>query len=674
MKQKHFYHEQAFRFRKFMRKRYAAFSSLKKVVNIGVVAGCVLTSMHVSTSKAQTVAGEQQQKELEEELEEVMVTASRLEMPLSQTAKLVTVISKEQVSQAPVRSIQDLLVYVANIDVIQRGGHGVQTDISIRGGSYDQNAILLNGVNLSNPHTGHYSFDIPINLSDIERIEIIHGPTALIYGASAFSGGINIITKKSQDARLYANVSAGMHSLRGIEVRSALNSGITSNSLSVGYNASDGYMENSDYDLYNILWQTRFKLPETSKLDLQLGYNSKAYGANTFYSAKYPNQYDQTSSYVGSLKGEFGSTLKIIPIIYWHRHHDRFELRKGSDNGRNFHRNDTYGGNLIFSYQSKAGITSLGGELRKEDIMSTVLGKEMVKPHRKYTKYDDRINTSVSLEHTLMLNRFVISGGVLMNHNTLLKGKYKFYPSVSAAYRPLDALKISASWSKSTRMPTFVDLYNTTETHHANESLKPERSEALDLSFKYSHSFFDAYLTGFLTWGRNMIDWVKEDPQDSKWASWNLTKVNTQGIESGVRFKLTELLPVLGKQSAISFDYTRMHQDADTKNLISKYTLNYLRDKFTVGFNHEIYKGLTAGWYFRYQKRMGTYEKYENLEKVDDVPYPAFSTLDLRLAYKYKEIGFNLNFNNLYDTNYFDLGNIPQAGFWLTGGINYTFK
>lgn len=674
MKQKHFSHQGVIRFKRFMRKGYAAFCSMHRVVNIGVVAGSVLTCMHVSTTEAQTITGEQQQKVLEQELDEVMVTASRLETPIGQTAKIVTVITKEQVEQAPVQSIQDLLVYVANIDVIQRGGHGVQSDISIRGGSHDQNAVLLNGVNLSNPHTGHYSFDIPINLSDIERIEIIHGPSALVYGASAFSGGINIITKKKPDTRLHANIEGGMYKLRNIETRGMVKLGTTSHSISAGYNASDGYIANSDYNLYNILWQTRINLPETSKIDIQLGYNDKQYGANTFYSAKYPNQYEHTSTYVGSLKGEFGSTFKIVPIIYWNRHHDQFDLIKGTDTGRNFHRNDTYGGNLIFMYSSVLGNTSLGGEVRKEDIMSSVLGKPMTKPHGKYKMYDDRVNTSIALEHTLSFNRFVASAGILMNHNTLLKGKYKFYPSVNASYRPINELKILASWSKSTRMPTFTDLYYTTETHHGNDGLKPEKSEALDIGLKYTNFLIDAYLTGFLLWGKNMIDWVKENPEETKWASWNLTKVNTQGIEAGIRFRLSELIPFLGQNASFSIDYTRMHQTSDTKNLISKYTLNYLRDKFTVKFNHQIYNGFSAGWYFRFQKRMGTYEKFVDLEKTGDVPFPAFSTLDLKLNYQYKEMTFNLNLNNLYNTTYFDLGNIPQPGFWLSGGISYNLR
>ncbi|NDV79363.1 TonB-dependent siderophore receptor [Dysgonomonas sp. 511] len=676
MKQRHFKGHGAFRFKRFARKAYSAFNSMHRVVNMGVVTGCALICLPSGTVSAQKSAESgEQQKVMEKELDEVMVTASRVELPINQTAKLVTIISKEQIAQAPVRSIQDLLIYAANVDVVQRGGHGVQADISLRGGTFDQTTILLNGVNLSNPHTGHYSFDFPVNLSDIERIEIIHGPSALIFGAGAFSGGINIITKKNIDYKAYANVEAGMHKLRGIEVRGTAKTGLANHSLSVGYNSSDGYIHNSDYDIYNVLWQTRFRFGGESKMDLQLGYNDKQYGATTFYSALSNDQYERTSTYMGSLKGEFGSKLKIVPIIYWNRHHDQYDWIKDTEAGRNFHRNDTYGANLIFAYKSKLGTTSLGGELRREDIMSTNLGLVMAEPHRKYTKYDDRTNTSVSLEHTAgITDKLVVSAGVLMNHNTLLDGKYRFYPSVSVTYRPDNSFSVSSSWSKSTRMPTFVDLYYKAPTHNAKNDLKPENSESLELGLKYRKSFFKAYLTGFLQWGRNMIDWVKEDPASVVYTSWNHSKINTQGVEMGAEFLLGDILPVLGEQSLLAIDYTRMHQDSDTRNMISLYSLNYLRDKFTTRFHHRIYKDFSASWYFRFQKRMGTYEKYEDKVKIGDVGFPSFSTLDLKLDYKYNDMSFYLNLNNLYDTHYFDKGNIPQPGFWLMGGLSYTFR
>ncbi len=676
MKQKILNKKAAIRFKRFARKSYSAFNSMHRVVNIGVVAGFALMAAYCSTAKAQNTTENPTAREsvLGGELDEVTVTASKTGTPINQASKLVTVITKDEIAKAPAKSIQDLLVYVANVDVIQRGGHGVQADISIRGGSFDENAILIDGINFSNSQTGHYSFDLPINLSDIERIEIIHGPSALIYGSGAFSGGINIITKKEVTDRLYAQVEVGMHKLRGIEVRGATTAGITTSSLSVSNNSSGGYIDNSDYSIYNALWQTRFNFSEFSKMDLQLGYNDKQYGANTFYSPKYPNQYERTSSYTGSLKGEFGKNLKIIPILFWNRHNDQYDLIKDTDTGRNYHRNDMYGANLIFSYRSLLGVTNFGGELRREEIMSTKLGYPMVAPHGKYTMYDDRTNTSVTLEHSASFNNVVLSAGVLMYHTSLLDGQYKLYPSLNATYKATNRLSLSSSWSMSTRIPTFTDLFYTTEIYNGNTRLKPERSQSLDLGLKYNSYLFSSYLTGFLQWGRDMIDWVKEKPTDQKYSSWNLSKLNTQGVEMGVKLRTGSLLPLLGEQSLLAVDYTRMHQTHEAGDLISKYALNYLRDKFTVRFDHQICKNLTAGWYFRYQKRMGTYEKYVNKEKVGDEAYPAFSTLDLKLNYTFKDMVFNLDLNNLYDTHYFDLGSIPQPGFWLSAGVVYRLK
>lgn len=678
MKQKRFYQNDVFLFKRFTKKAYSAFASMHRIVNIGVVTGCVLTAIPSTGVAQSTESSHQKTPEMaEQELEEVMVTASRVAMPINQTAKLVTVLTKEQIQQAPVQSIQDLLIYTANIDVVQRAGHGVQSDISIRGGSKDQTAILLNGVNVSTAHTGLYSLDIPLNLSDIERIEIIHGPSALIYGSSAFAGGVNIITKKKVDSKGYARLEEGMHSLRAMEVRGTAKFGIATTSISGGYNASDGYTNNTDYTLYNILMQTRLQFKENSKVDIDLGYNDKKYGANSFYSNKYPNQYDQTSRYLGTVKGEFGTTFKFIPIVYWFRHYNTFELVRGTDFEKNHHRGDTYGTNLIMQYESKLGNTSMGGEIRREDIISNVLGKPMSHPHGHFKRYDDRTNASLTLEHTAKLDPFVLSAGVLMNHNTLEKGKYKLYPSASIAFRPNTHLNIYTTWGNSTRLPSFTELYYTTETHESNSSLLPERSQSVDLGIKYKNGFIQAYVTGYLMWGRNIIDWVNKENEAGKIvsASWNHTALDTQGVETGIRFLLGEWLPALGAKSSLSIDYARMHQDCDTKGLNSLYKLNYLRDKVTTTFNHNIYKGFSAGWYFRYQNRMGMYTVYKDAVDTGTLsPYRAFSTLDLRLNYKYEDMAIYVNLNNLYDTKHNDMGNIPQPGFWLMAGINYTFR
>lgn len=675
MNRKQFDKLKAFRFKRFAHQAYSAFNSMHKVVNIGVVAGCVLTFAHATETSAQSsLNSHEAEKITEKELEEVIVTASRVELSLNQAAKQVTVITRSEIEQAPVQSIQDLLNYVAGIDVQQRGGHGVQADISIRGGSFDQTAILLNGVNLSNPQTGHYSFDIPINLSDIERIEIIYGPASLIYGASAFSGGINIITRKKSDHKAYARVEAGSHNLLNTEARGVIKGEIATTQLSAGYMTSSGYINNSDYDIFNLLSQTRLNI-ENSKVDIQLGYNDKQYGANTFYSAAYPNQYDKTNSYLASVKGEMGSKFKFIPLVYWNRHNDCFQLIKGDESKvpYNYHKTDVYGSNLNLQYTSQIGITSFGAEFRNEGILSTVLGEKMDNPSGKYTHSDNRTNISYAIEHNLLLSRFTLSVGILANYNTFLKKDYKFYPAINASFRMSDTFKVYASWSKATRMPTFTDLYYTTVTHIGNSDLKPEDSESIDLGFKYNTPLVKAYITGYYMKGKNMIDWIKENPDD-KWESRNITRVNKTGVDMGATFYFKEIFPSISPSTILHLGYSRLHQEHNSGELISNFTLNYLRDKFTAQVNHPIYKDISANWNFRWQKRMGTYLKYENLKPTTQQPYPYFSTLDLQINWKLKDFVATATVNNIFDRKYFDLGNIPQAGFWLMAGLSYTFK
>lgn len=660
------------RFKRFSGKSFSAFHSMSRVINIGVLAGITLSAIALPELEAQERRKHKTQAD-ETELEEVTVTASKLTTPINQVARQVTVISQREIASAPVRSLQDLLVYSAGVDVQQRGGHGVQADISIRGGSFDQNAVLLNGVNLSNAETGHLSYDIPINLFDIERIEIIHGASGLIYGSAAFSGGINIITKKDAHERLYAQITYGQHRSHSVEGRATFATARSTHSISVGHKGSAGYTDNTDYQILNVLGQSNFFFDDNNKLHLNLGFNDKEYGANAFYSPKGPKQYEETDNFVASLKGELGTRrLRIVPILYWNRTHDEYHWVRGT--ALNHHQADNMGANLIFSYRSSWGTTSLGGELRREDILSNRLGIPTSKDYGKYNKYATRTNTSLSLEHSFVLGHsFSASLGALVNHNTQRDGKYEFLPSLSATYRPTSRWAISAAWSQSVRIPTFIDLYYVGPAQQGNSSIQAERSQSLEFTAKYRQRALDAYAAGFALWGTNIIDWVKLNPADAKYQSHNIGYLNTYGLEAGVRVRLGELLPELGRGSQLRLDYAHMIQQHDSNNLSSLYVMRYLRDKLTARLDLELTRSLTSSWSLRWQKRMGEFQSGVNAEnKPTYSTYPSFATLDARLDYKYNpKLVLSLNLNNVTNTQYFDFAAVHQPGFWASVGLSY---
>lgn len=667
-----------FRFKRFARKSYSVFNSLHKVVTIGVLSGCALMSAHAVSidpvERPQT--GTPSDTIPEKELDEIVITASKVDLPLNLAAKQVTVITSAEIERSPVRSIEDLLQYVAGVDILQRGPHGVQADISLRGGSFDQAAILLNGVNLTSPHTGHYNFDIPVNLSDIERIEIVQGPSSLVYGAGAFSGGVNIITKKDTESNAYAKLEGGMYGLFGAEARGAYRTTSSVHQLSAGYKRSDGYMANSDYNIVNLLWQTRFEI-QNATLDFQAGYNDKAYGANTFYSAAYPNQFDDTQGIFASIRGETNGKLKFIPHIYWSRHYDEFQLiREGTRDvpdwytDHNYHRSDVFGINLNMQYASEWGITGFGGELRNEGILSNVLGNPIPEAIGKYTKSDNRTNISYFLEHNFILDQLTLSLGGLLNHNTAITDQYRFYPAVNASYRLANGLNLYGSWNKATRMPTFTDLYYTTATHTGNTDLEAELSEAFEVGLKYTHRIVRANAAVFYMKGRNMIDWVKPS-EDALWESRNHTKLNKNGVETALTLDLKEWFGNHQPLQHLRFGYAYIHQDLADNELISNYTLNHLRHKFTANLEHDIFRNLSVSWNFRWQDRAGSYVRYVDLQPGERTDYKPFSILDVKVNYALKDFHIFVNANNLFDSEYVDLGNIPQPGFWLTGGVSY---
>ena len=667
--------KEAYRFKRFTRKSYSVFNSMHRVVNIGVVGYCVLTFAHATTTAAQTSPTVYGALDDDQALEEVIVTASRIGLTTGQAAGLVTVISREEIERSPAQSVEDLLHYAATIDVQQRSPHGVQADISIRGGSFDQTAILLNGMNLSNPQTGHYSFDIPLHLSDIERIEIIHGPSSFVYGANAFSGGINIITKNNAQKNASVSVGAGSYGSRNAGVSGSIPAGELSNQLSTTYSASDGYINNSDYSIWNALWKSGWQSGD-SKASMQVGYNNKKYGANTFYSAAYPNQYDETSSMLAGFRGETGTLLKIIPNGYWNRHFDCFQLIRGQSDKipYNYHRTDVYGLGVDLQYAWKAGVTSVGANMRNEGILSSVLGKPLDKPGGHYTKSDNRTDINYLLEHYFQWNRISASAGVQINRNSANATQdFKLYPVLYLSCQITNHWKMYASWKNATRMPTFTDLYYNTATHTGNPNLLPEKSQSLEWGLRGSYDFINAFITAYWMQGKNLIDW--EAGTDGTYHSNNVGVVNKIGMESGADIYFHRLFSQLRPPLLLKLGYAYLSQQSDEqREMVSVYVFNYLKHKFTAQLHHPFFGKMTAGWYFRWQDRKGMFLQYEEGKPVTEVRYPAYSLIDLKISKSIRSFRFYFGANNLLNTTYYDLGNIPQPGLWWSGGVSCEFK
>src|SRR5665647_3284603 len=148
----------------------------------------------------QSVHSQQKKDSTAIQLSDVEINANSKKL-YSEMGRILTIIDKTEITKNAVTSLDQLLDYVAGVDIRQRGTNGTQADISIRGGSFDQVLVLLNGVNITDPQTGHFSLDLPVDLQNIHRIELLQCPSPRIWGPNAYSGVINIVTGQDSKER-----------------------------------------------------------------------------------------------------------------------------------------------------------------------------------------------------------------------------------------------------------------------------------------------------------------------------------------------------------------------------------------------------------------------------------------------------------------------------------------
>lgn len=672
-------------FRQYNGKSYSAFNSIGKEIRIGVLAVSTLFMAHneclATRSDALSIVRDSVGS-TDIGLGETVITGSQLPVTSSEAWSKVVVITRQEIENAKCQTINDVLKICPEIDVRQRGAFGVQTDISLGGGTFDQITILLNGININNPQTGHLSADFPVSPSDIERIEVLNGASARTFGSQSLNGIINIITRNATTSGATVHAEGGSHGIAGGGGKVDLASKKTSNSLSTDYFRTDGAVTNSDFNRKRLFYSGRYA-DGFIKVNWQAGYSDQSYGANTFYSAKYPNQWEEGQRYMAAVSGENRmGAIKLSPSVSFVRNYDHFQLIKSSRTGENFHRTDVTSARLCGSGSWLLGQTAFGLELRHEGILSTNLGKPLDenqyvgiehKSGRYYDHRDNRTNMSCFLEHAVRLGAFSANIGVMTNRNTAVDEDYCFYPGVDISYSLSPAFKFYASWNKSMRMPTFTELYYKSPTQQGNVGLKPEKTSTFKLAMDYKNKWLFLNVSGIYRRGTNMIDWVMYDAEDIyhstafKLSNWQMVTT------AGLNFKKLISSRQIFNSLKVSYVYNHQRRHDNVEIYQSNYALDYLRHKITASLDHEIWGALGATWHVRWQERMGSYLSYAGTTPVK-CNYKPYTLIDLKLHYTKPRYELYASLENLLSRRYYDYGSIPQPGFGFVVGANYKFN
>ncbi len=699
MQQKLFCERKALRFKHFSHKGYALFSVMGREVLIGTLSVATLSHAKADGISVNTEATGDSLQRSELKLEEVVVTGSRAPLTLAESAKIVSVITREDIHRAAAESINDILKLATGVDVRQRGGFGVQTDISVRGGNFDQITILLNGVNISSPHTGHLSADFPVSPEDIERIEVLEGPAARVYGTSAFNGVINIVTCQTLsplslrreragtqeslpmqgDLEGLLSVSTGQYGYAHANASLAKSFGPTHHALSGGYTRTDGATPNSNFTSSRLFYHVSAQIGDNAIVNALLGYSYKPYAANTFYGASSTDQWESNERLMAALNADIKlGAVHLAPQLYWNRWFDHYQWHKDNPAGENFHKVDSRGASLNAWFSSPLGKTSLGLEVRGEGIKSTKLGKPMpesdwektgghdAEADKLYKYKDTRTNLSAFLEHDILLRDLTVSLGLLANMNDGLDTKWRVYPGIDISYRPTEAWKLYASWNMALRMPTFTDLYYSGANIEGNSNLKPEKTTDYQLGAQYRANGFMAEAQLFYSHKTDMIDWVTYSDAitgetDGTYHSVNFA-LDNKGYELNFQILPQELWSEACPLRKLSAKYSYINEDSeyDVTVISSKYAMDYLRHKVVLSADGRLWKRLNLSLSWRWQDRVGR----DN---------PSYAITDARLSWDAPRWSVYLDATNLFDKKYYDYATIPQPGLWCRIGAKIKF-
>ena len=582
-----------------------------------------------------------------QKLQEVVLSSNRLEIPLRQNSKTVQVVTANQIRLSGVTNLVDLLQQFAGLDIKRRGAGATQADLYIRGGTFDQTLLLIDGIKLDDAQTGHHTLNFLPPPQMIERIEIIKGPASRAYGQNAFTGAINIVTKKEMPKTLTLDLQKGNYD----QTNGSIFVGDTNEKTSllgfISRNTSDGYRYNTDYDHNQFFVKSSFNRHKTP-FDFIATYSGRKFGANGFYAnALAVDQYEETQASLVSLSQRLTKDDWIFkPKIYWRRGQDMYEyIRNKPEIYRNLHITNKLGTAFDTSVASDWGFTGMGVDISRVSINSNNLG--------------DRSRTMMNffLEHRFYLfNKSVdITPGIVANYFSDFGGHS--FPGIDLGWQLSPKLRLYTNSGATFRIPTFTDLYYSDRTTLGNADLKPEEAHSNEIGLRFISSKVIASLAFFSRKAKNLIDYVKNSQDDSiPFKAENIQQVNTSGID----FELTHRIQVntLTHEFKISYSYLENNLKNSGFNF-SRYSINNdLKHHFVSNYQLPIFKDIS------------TYFVYKYLERTSGDVY---SVVDATARWTLKQLEVSVYFNNIFNTEYWESNLVPMPKGNGLLGLSYSF-
>jgi len=588
-----------------------------------------------------------QKKDSTFQLEEVIIQENRLQIPFSETSRNIILVPQEEIQATPVQSLPEVLSYVGGVDVRQRGVFGTSADIGIRGGTFEQTLVLLNGVRMSDPQTGHHALSLPLDFMRISQIEVLKGAAARTYGQNALAGVVNIRTEIPDEKKVFLRAYGGDFGLYGIGFGQSLPHDKYAQQFYFSRDASEtGFRENTDFVNYNLFYQSKLKT-NNGDFNFLASHSQRNFGANGFYaSPAFTQQYEEVGISLVSVDYEYESgNWRITPRVYWRRGEDMYLFTRNNPQAfRNLHVTQSYGAELHLNWENDWGNTGFGIENRNEDIQSSNLGEHQ------------RSNIGFFVEHRFDIQeRLDITAGVYTNYFTDFG--WQAFPGLDVGYQISEELRFFGTVGRAYRIPTYTDLYYRDRATLGNPNLRPEESLSYEGGVKFLQKGFFATASYYARRDENLIDYLI-NPTTNIGEARNINRVNTSGFEAvfNVDFRRLVNPNFFINRLNISYNYIEAQTDLP-ENVQTRYTLENYNHQLIIGLNHKILRNVYHQAQFRFLDRVTASDYY---------------VLDSRIYWQKDGKSIFVEATNITNTVYQELL-VDMPTRWFKAGVNWSF-
>ena len=580
--------------------------------------------------------------------ETLVVLGSATPVPLAESERSVEVLPVKAESLAA-ESPQDLLRKDSSVFLEERGAGGGQADLVLRGGSFEQTLVLLNGFRINDAQTSHHNLDLPVPLDAMDSVQVLEGSGSTLHGVDALSGVVDFLTAApDRDSVL---LRAGEGSFQSNE--ETLLAGATrrrwSGRVTAERNFSTGFMTDRDYRNQDASAES-WSASRLGVLDVLVAASDRSFGANQFY-GDYPS-WERTKGWFGSVRQELGS--HTVAAFGYRRHTDQFVLfRDDPAIYENNHVDGSWQASLrrvenLAAKPPAGALLLLGLEAEGDSIHSNNLGIHARNRGAGYVDLDLR-PAKKRWSSSAGAREEIFSGGA----------QAVFSPELAASLRLASTFKLRASGGYGFRIPTYTDLYYSDPTTLGNPKLKPESAWSGDAGADWTPSAkLSLSFTGFYSQQRDTIDYVKSPtvpnaylPPDCPaniWCADNLNGLRFAGIESTMTW-------IPKKSQKVSIAWTGLHgAQGALHGLQSEYVFNYP------------VQNLHASWTWDLGRDIVLANAVEIVQRYQQTVYPVWNATLTRDTGKLRPY---LRLTNLSNTGYQEISGVNMPPRTIMGGV-----